>query len=192
MVQAPGAGRRGLGPRGREQALATGPPVPCQHPCPAVRMPRIRWWGVLPGGARRRPSRSSRVVGSPTWLAGPRVLCQGRAEASRSHGRWALLSPGWPFPRVRRRVQARRRPSPASGCAAGLRPAWGCVRLGVPSEELAGKPTARVHWSPAAGVWPRKHFADWRLGVTLSMFGAVVAAVTHRGSREGGARCGRG
>lgn len=47
-----------------------------------------------------------------------------------------------------------------------------------------------VYWSPScsgSGVWPVKHFVDWFLGVTLSMFGAVVAAVTHWGRSEGGA-----
>ena len=33
-----------------------------------------------------------------------------------------------------------------------------------------------------------KPFVEWFLGVALSLFGAVVAAVTHWGRREGGAK----
>lgn len=147
-----GSGRRGLGPKCREQAPARGAPIPCQHPhAQPAAWPRIRWRGVLPACARRQPSQSSRVVGSSTWMVGLRVLCQGQPEASRSHGRRTLLYRGWPFPSSL--VEGPGLASLPAVLPGLLRPAWGSDLLRAASEELAGKPTARVHGNPSPSGW---------------------------------------
>lgn len=177
--------RTGPGPGGLQSPAST--PMPSRLPGPH------QVAGSPSRCARRRPGQSSRVVGSSTWLAGPRGLCQDQPEAS-------VLTAGGPFSTplafpllVGSRAQAWRSPSRASRlCCQGSVPLGAASGLGLRLRGWQGSPLLVSVGAPAplaAGSGPGSTLSIvyWRLGVTLSMFGAVVAAVTHRGSREGGA-----
>lgn len=182
------------GPR----AGARGPRVPVGTPMSScLRSPdRRRGRGVLPAGPAGSGAGAGRVAGSPSWL--------GSQWRSVRANLWPRVQ-GLPLSRPVGPAPLRRAVSPPQQ-QSGARPVQvppeppGCV----PRDSDPSTPSG---WGPrgsrgrggrlpvctgapaplAPGVWPVEPFAGWFLGVALSMFGAVVATVTHWGRREGGA-----
>lgn len=109
-------------------------------------------------------------------LLGP--TCGLRFNASYFLGLWTLLYSGLPFPLLISSMGPGMQQVPAEPPSCASRNSWS----GAPSQGAGSEADCLCPLGPhptGTGGLAREVFCRWVLGVTLSMFGAVVASVTH-------------